>query len=361
MLHPRYKIQIGSSTFEPDSSDNVLGLLVDLSMDVPSNIFEGHFKIKKQGIGFTKGDPINVSIGYGGDEEGGRGAAGAMLDVFKGSVDTLQSRFSTVAVKGFSSMIKLCSKRIDRFYEQQTAGFVTKDLASTAGVSIEEVSDGIHFPYYAIDSNKNGYEHIIQLAHNCGFDAFMNNKDKLVFKKYQPNNQQTLEYGKNIIQVLKVEKKPLVESVKILAESPSSAKGSDTSHWLTKQQVHGIARAAAGGGGSGQGASSITNAIGLTSSAFSSSSSSDPNQVLIHNKSVRDDDTASRVAEAHLTRIKSSTLISLRVVGDPKIMLGNTVKIQKMPEDSLNGEYQVRTVEHLLSKSAGFTTILKVR
>ena len=164
-------------------------------------------------------------------------------------------------------------------------------------------------------------------------------------------------YGKNIIQILKVEQKPLVESVKLLAESPSSAKGSDTTHWLTKQQIHGVAR---GTGGSGQGASSSTNAVGLTSSPFSSSGS-EPNQILIHNKSVRDDDTASRVAEAHLNRIKSSTLISLSVVGDPKIMLGNTVKIQKMPEDSLNGEYQVRSVEHLLSKSAGFTTVLKVR
>jgi hypothetical protein len=42
-------------------------------------------------------------------------------------------------------------------------------------------------------------------------------------------------------------------------------------------------------------------------------------------------------------------------------MLGHTIKIEKMPYKLLNGEYQVRTVEHYLSKSSGFITTLRCR
>ena len=39
-----------------------------------------------------------------------------------------------------------------------------KDLADVAGVDTKDIEDGVKFPYYAVDSNNNAYEHIKELA-----------------------------------------------------------------------------------------------------------------------------------------------------------------------------------------------------
>lgn len=309
-------------------------------MDSPSNLFEGFLRVKEQGLQFDKGDSVVVSLGY--DE-------GTSTDVFKGSVQTLSSKFSRVSVYALSSMANLCSLYIDRFYEQRTAGEVVKDLAQTAGASLGEVADGIHLPYYAISSKKNAYEHIRDLAQDSGFDTYFTNEDKLVFKKYDHNNKHTVEYGKDILNIVKTEQKNQVQSVKVVGESPSSTKGSDTSHWLSKRQVGGTASGNAGGRGPGAG------------KAVEGGGGGGSTQVLVQNRLVRDTDTASKVAEANLGRLKPTATLFIEIVGSAKIMLGHTIKIEKIPDKSLNGEYQVRTVEHYLSKSSGFITTLRCR
>jgi hypothetical protein len=338
LLHPTYKIQIGSLKLVPNESEGeITAIAVEMSMDSPSNLFEGLLRAKEQGLQFDKGDPVVVSLGYY-DE-------GTSTDVFKGSVHTLSSKFTRVSVYALSSMANLCSLYIDRFYEQRTAGEVVKDLAQTAGASIGEVADGIHLPYYAVSSTKNAYEHIRDLAYDSGFDTYFTNEDKLVFKKYDRNNKHTVEYGKDILSIVKNEQKDQVESVKVVGESPSSTKGSDTSHWLSKRQIGGTTSGNAQGGRGGAGT------MGGGSST----------QVLVQNRLVRDTETASKVAEANLEQLKSTTTLLVEIVGSPKIMLGHTIKIEKMPYKLLNGEYQVRTVEHYLSKSSGFITTLRCR
>jgi phage protein D len=343
LLHPAYKIQIGQLKLVPNESEGeVTGIAVEMSMDAPSNLFEGFLRVKEQGLEFDKGDSVIVSLGY--DED-------TKTDVFKGSIHTLSSKFSRVSVYALSSMSNLCSLHIDRFYEQQTAGAVIKDLARTVGVSLDEVADGIHLPYYAVSSKKNAYEHIRDLAQDSGFDTYFTNEDKLVFKKYDGTKKHTLEYGKDILNIVKTDQKDQVQSVKVVGESPSSTKGADTSHWLTKQQVKGTASGSARGTGGG------ARALGGSETGSGSGSS----QVLVQNRLVRDTETASKVAEANLARLESTTNLLVEIVGSSKIMLGHGVKIEKMPDKLLNGEYQVRTVEHYLSKSSGFITTLRCR
>jgi phage protein D len=49
------------------------------------------------------------------------------------------------------------------------------------------------------------------------------------------------------------------------------------------------------------------------------------------------------------------------ILGSSKTKLGDTIRIQGMPDETLNGEYQVRGIEHFLSKTSGFTTIINCR
>ena len=109
-----------------------------MSMDAPSNLFEGFLRVKEQGLEFDKGDSVIVSLGYDEDTQDRR--------VQRIEYDTLSSKFSRVSVYALSSMSNLCNLHIDRFYEQQTAGAVIKDLALTVGVDLDEVADGIHLP-----------------------------------------------------------------------------------------------------------------------------------------------------------------------------------------------------------------------
>jgi phage protein D len=326
LLQPSYKTRIGRLSLEPDTSDDMTIINVKLSMDAgaPSH-FEGVLRRRKdQDLGYAKGDSVAISLGYK-DDGGGNSDLTA---VFNGEIDSIKAQDSTIKVTALSPFIKLCNLRTDRFYEQQSAGAIVKDLADSADVSIDTVSEGIQFPSYAISSNKSAFDQIMELANLCGFDFYSTNKAKLIFKKHEAKKSHALEYGKNIIKIYKVDPSPPVGAIKVFGSSPSSSRGSETWHWLTKKNIQGS----------------------------SSSGGNNLNQLSIQYKAIRDEDTAKKVAEATLDRLRFFTIV-VQVVGNAKVMLGDTAKIQGVSEhEDLNGEFQIRGIEHYLSKSHGFTT-----
>jgi phage protein D len=331
LLHPSYKCEIGSLLIEPDTSDDIIFINVKLGMDSTApNYFEGlvRRRRKAQDQGFAKGDAITISLGYK-DDNGGNDQ---LTDVFNGTIDSVKAQDSKIKITALAPFIKLCNLRLDRFYEQQSAGAIVKDLAHTADVSIDTVSEGIQFPAYAISSRKSAFDHIIELADLCGFDFYSTNKAKLVFRRHEASKIHHLEYGKNIISIRKLDQRPSVGSVKVFGSSPSSSKGYDTWHWLAKKNTQ----------------------------SFSGIEDSNNTQLSIQSKAIRDEDTAKEVAEVTLKRLKSLVIV-INAVGNPKIMLGETAKIQGVPEQDLNGEFQVREIEHFLSKSYGFTTVVVCR
>jgi phage protein D len=229
-------------------------------------------------------------------------------------------------VTGLSFALRLLDLRVNQVYENQSAGNIVSDLAGRANVMTGEVSDGLRFPMYAIDDTKNAYEHIRDLAEKCGFDVYIDSENELVFKKYERKSPQTFEYGKDIIQAEVNDQKPMAVSVLVCGESPSSFKGADTSHWLTKREVEGVA-------GSGAGLS-------------------------IQDPTVKDKDTAEKVAEAKLEALERSLSGAVKTIGKAEVKLGETIEVKGMPNAKMNGEFQIRSVEHFLSKTEGFTTII---
>jgi len=316
MLKPNYKIEIGSETFEPGAQSPVISLQISLDMDIPADSFEVVFGHNSKSSKIKEGDAASIQLGY----------EDSLEDVFKGTVDNVEPGIAEIKVTGLNFAWKLLELRTNQVYESQAAGDIVSDLANKAGVTTEDVSSGLSFPMYVVDDGKNAYEHIRELAEKCGFDVYMTSENKLVFKKYEREEPQALEYGKNIIQAELQEERPIVAGVVVQGESPSSFKGADTSHWLTKRQVEGMA---------GSGA-----------------------RLLVQDPTMRDKDSAEKVAKARLDTLTRTVSGTVKIIGMAELKLGDTIEIKGMLNPKMNGEFQVRSVEHFLNKTVGFTTLV---
>jgi phage protein D len=317
VLHPSYSVQIGSSSIDPDSSTDLISLRMDSSINGPAGCFEAVLR-SAGGSGFSRGDSITVSLGYDDDQE----------NVFTGVVDVVDAGLHTVRIFGLDSLSKMMRQRANTAYESQTCGAIVSDMAGTADVSTGTVDDGLTLPYYTVDSSKTFLEHTMELARRCGFDVFANSDDELCFKAYESSSTTTFEYGKDIIQVSRLDQEPVYKGVKVFGESPSSSQGDDSVHWLTKTPVQG--------------------------------ESGSDNELIVQDSSLKDTDSAGSAAEAIQGMFARSVVVILDVVGSAAIKLDDTVEISGMPDSSIDGEYQVARVEHLLSKSGGFTTSLRL-
>jgi prophage tail gpP-like protein len=316
MLKPSYSLEIGSEVFKPSLTSPLISIFVENNIDVPSNVCDVKLGMCNSVKKIKDSDDMSLKFGY---EDN-------LVDVFKGIVDNLDPRVSDVTIKGLNFSSKLLDERVNRVFENQSAGSIVSDLIGIINLDIEEVSDGITFPIYYIDDNKNLFLHIKELALKCGFDFFLTVDNKVVFKKYERSEPHTLEYGKNIINASLIEDRPMVSSVNVQGESPSSFKGSDTYHWLTKKKVEAV------------------EGTGST--------------IIIQDPSIRDKDSAEKLAKSRLDELSKKLSGTVKIVGDASIKLGDTIEIKGMPEEKTNREFQVRRVEHYLSKKAGFTTTI---
>ena len=313
LLHPNYSINIGSKKIEPSSND-LIRLTIDLHLDTPADSCRASLRPGKWTADLKRDDSVTVALGYESDSE----------PVFAGSLDSIERTLSNVRTFSLSGALKLLDLRVNEIYADQNAGDIVKDLAKKAGLDVDEIQVGIDLPKYYVGTSRNAYDHIRELAERCAYDVFVTPDNKLAFKEYKPKVTHLFEYAKHIISIEAVFREPTYGSVKAYGESPSSKKGSDTSHWLTKDDV--------------------TNEVGSG------------NQLEIIDSSIRDTDTAEKVAKAKLKALSFSKFFKLTVVGSPKVKLGDAVKVKSMPAESLNGEFKVMRVEHILSKDEGFIT-----
>ena len=319
MLKPDYSIQIGDETIEPGVESPLVFLRINIDMNIPADCFEMMFGVSNKTSQIKKEDDVSIKLGYERD----------LKDVFKGAVDNVEPSISGIRVQGFNFATKFLKLRTNQVYENQTAGGIVSDLTDKAGLSTEEVSDGISFPLYVVDDNKNAFDHLRVLAERCGFDVYLTSENKVIFKKYESKEPHVFEYGKNILEIDLQEEVSPITGVMVQGESPSSFKGADTSHWLTKRQVEGIA-------GSGT-------------------------SLLIQDPALRDKDTAETVAKAKLSILERTVFGTVKIIGKADVRLGDTIEIKGMSNSKMNGEFQVIGIEHFLSKSAGYTTLINWR
>jgi hypothetical protein len=317
MQKPAYKVKIGSAILDSTTNQEIISISVDLDINVPSDSFKIALKPGTKASAIKNGDAVVIEIGY----------EGALNKVLTGAVDTIEPRISEIVVSGLSTISILTGTRMNQVYEKQNAGAIVKDLASRAGIAVKDAEDGLSFPMYVVDDTKDVYMHMNELSRKCGFDLFLTGDGRLVFKKYARQNPKPFKYGRDIIEAEVYEPNPIAACVKVYGESPSSFKGTDTSHWATKKVVEGVA-------GSGR----------MT--------------FLIADPVIRDKDTADKVAIALLETIMIPLSGTLKAIGNARVGLGDTIEIKEIPDSRMNGEFEATSVSHIFNKTDGFVSIV---
>jgi phage protein D len=313
MLRPTYQINIGSESFNTEKGNDIICIHVIRSVGLPTDSCKV-FLVGSKDYAFERDDEVKIKLGY--DEE--------LVSVFSGFVDEIEYETSMVRLTALGPALGLLRLRINRVYLNQTAGKIVQNLAQEASITIAEASDGINLPMYVVDDTASTYEHILRLAERCNFDVYIKDDDELVFKEWNGNKKHSLEYGKDLIRVEEVDFVPLYVSTRVYGESPASVKGAETSHWLTKQEI----KSEAGSG----------------------------DVLSIADAAIRDKETAETVAKAKLDKLKYTFAAVVETVGNPDIKVGDTIALEGMPNSAVEGELEVRGVEHYLSKIKGFTT-----
>ncbi|HTY90426.1 MAG TPA: hypothetical protein VMC84_04550 [Methanocella sp.] len=314
MLKPVYEMKIGTQSFDSANNAEALSINVDSDLAIPLDAFKVVLKPgDKTAVG--SGDAVSIKLGY--DD--------APVQVFTGTVDAVEPGISSVTVSGFSLAAPLTRMRIHQVYEQQTAGNIVKDLASRLSLSIKTVDDGISFPMYVVDESRTVYSHMRELAVLCGFDLFLTPDGEVMFKNYQAKKPVTFTYGEDIIEAQVKVLTPQATSVKVFEESPSSTKGSDTAPWLSKKVMGGVA-------GSGD------------------------EVFIVANPAIRDKDTADSVAAAVLDALMVTLVGTVKTIGEPEVLLSDTIEIKGMPDARMNDKFEVTRVSHAFNMDEGFTT-----
>lgn len=313
MQKPAYKVKAGSETFDSSTSSEILSINIDCDINIPLDVFRITFKLGGKGNSIKKGDEASIELGY----------EGSTAKVFTGTVDSVEPRAGGAVVTGYSVASALTRLKVHQVYEKQTAGAIAKDLAQQAGVKAKDPSDGISFPMYVVDDSKSAYEHMRELAMLCGFDLYMLPDGQVSFKKYAPKKARPFKYGRDVLHSVVQELSTQVTSVKVFEESPSSFKGADTAHWLSKKVM---------GGTSGGGDQAY----------------------IIRHPAIRDKDTADKVAAAKLESLLVSLKGSIKTLGNPKVGLGDTIELKEMPDERMNGEFEVIKASHAFNVEQGY-------
>jgi phage protein D len=312
-MRPSYLVNIGSEKFDSANGKDLVSVRVIRGIGLPTDSCEV-FLARGKDYSFKKADVVKVQLGY--DDK--------LVPVFSGSVDNIDREVAAVRVTSLGLAAGLLRLRLNRVYLNQTAGKIVSDLAQEAKLKVKQSSDGITLPVYVVDDTANAYEHILRLAERCSFDAYMTDEEQLVFKEWDGGKSHSIEYGKELVRAEGLDFSSPYVSAKIYGESPSSFRGSDTFHWLTKQEVKGEA------------------GTGVVLS--------------IQDPAIKDKKTAETAAKAVLNRLKYTFAALIETVGKPEIKLGDTIALKGVPDSALQGDLEVRGIEHYLSKVKGFTS-----
>ncbi|HEV7898302.1 MAG TPA: hypothetical protein VGP31_10715 [Planosporangium sp.] len=328
MRTPAYKLTLGrkvvDTTDDPQAS-TVVSLTVSLDMETPSDDLTLVLG-RVDGVDPTAGDALTVELGYADD--------GSLIRVLTGTVADTEPGLLTRRVTGFSGAASLLRSTAERSYDSATtAGRIVRDLAGLAGVDVSTADDGITFPAYVVDGRRSLHRHLLDLAALCGFDLYLGADGKLVFQRYTGGSTvHVLEYAKDVLALDIQRTQPSADVVEAFGEGPSSGSGNAWA-WLTKDF-----------------------------SASKGSAGSGTTRLLLERSALRTRDAALAAAEGALATARHrATRGRLRSVGRPEVKLGDGLRLRGVPDDSLNGAYQVRAVTHRITKRAGFTTTVDFR
>ena len=312
------------TTQEPQAS-TVTDLTVSLDLDTPADSFTlvmgnvGGFKPQRD-------DQVTLELGYADDQ--------GLTQVMRGGVVTVEPGLLATRVVGLSAADATLRTFVNETYEGQSAGAIVRDLADKAGLEVGAVDEGIAFPAYVVDARRSVFYHMRDLAALCGVDLYINSEGQLVFERFANGKTvHTLEFARHIVS-LDIFRSPLdAARVEAWGESPAGGRADKAWAWLIKD----------------------------FSSAKGTAGSGDP-LLLLERPALRTRAAATTAAEAAFQAVQRRAVRGeLVTFGQPLIKLGDAVRLQGLPDDTLNTTFQVRSVKHHVVKTGGFTTTVGFR
>lgn len=290
--------------------------------------------------GIAVDDPVTIELGYEDSTE----------TVFTGEVAIVEPSLAGVRLIALGKMNALMRLRVSTFYEGRTAGDIVKDLAGQAGMDIGTVDDGPELPRFIIDRQLSGYAHCRGLGDRLGFELYTDREGKLSFRALGAaagldagplgavasalglGGGERYEYGKHLIAARAHKAAPAVDKVEVSGESPMSAEGETSAHWLTPEGSD--YRGEAGEGNS---------------------------PWLVVDMAARTKDLATRFAEGYrLTARRPATAVRASIFGRQSLDLGYSLSIAGAPDDLLNGSWYIQAIKHDFSRRTGFRTDVRL-
>lgn len=271
------------------------------------------------------GDSAQLAMGYADDETS---------TVFSGYVLRVQRHVTghvrVTLANGSASLARL---RLDRSYNQQSAGEIVQDLLGEVGASAGSVENGPTLPRYAMHSGQTALHVVTKLARSSGFLAYMTPDGELDFKPPADGQPvQTFTYGGDIVALHVVEGDPLVGTQIVSGEGAAGSEGSDAWSWFVKDS------------------SSVTHEAG---GGDPIDAWSDP--------ALRSAEAVQQAAEGRVAAEQGLAVTGTLVVpGAPAAVAGSVIAIEDAPADELNGTYLVRWVRHRYDKRQGFMSTIGI-
>jgi len=333
MLRPGYRLTIGDHVVDTSAearASTAIEVVVRLDMDTPADeltLVQGQVG----GLRAVPGDDVSVDLGYTDEDDG-------LLRVLTGTVVAVEPGLRTVRIIGHSRADALLRTRMDRTFEDGSAGDIVRALADEAGVDVERVEEGPALSAYVVDGRRDASRHIRDLAALAGFDTYLTPEGALVFEPLTGSRTvHVLKYGEHVLAAEQTRSRPRAGTVEVWGESPGSSRGDESWAWLTSDPS---ARRGTAGTGSPT--------------------------LVVERPAMRTAKIAGAAAQGIADVITASALqVWVRIQGRPQMKLGDLARLERFPEragvDQLDGTYQVRGVTHRLTKADGLLTDLTLR
>jgi len=185
------------------------------------------------------GDAGTIALGY---EDGGA------EPVFTGTVESVASGVhGELRVVAAGAGAALARVRVNRSYEQQTAGDVVSDLAGEAGAATGDVRPGADLAFFVVDDRRTGWVQVAELARLSGCLAYVTPDGELVMAPPPAGPPaSTFAYGVDVLALAAGPRAGAVGAVTVIGEGAAGSQGADAWNWLVKDPA-----AVTGTGGSG--------------------------------------------------------------------------------------------------------------
>jgi phage protein D len=318
VLNPSYKILIDGTTLDTEKEYPVKSILVNQDMAIPAHSCEIVFGLSDETVGIEKGKEITVEMGY---EDG-------LVRVFEGTIDKNNPGISEIRVVAMSPAVKLLLTRCNQVFLDMSAGDIASTIAGDSGFQLS-ASPGANLRAYYMDSSKNAYEHLMELAVKSGFNFYVTSDNELFFGEDSKGDSHKLEYGVNVIQADAHEDFQAASTVWVVGETFEE-------HFMKDQYF----------AENDEELEDVKKKLGIDA------------EFIVYDASIKDVDTAKGLAKGLSENLKKTLSGTFKIIGNAEIKLGDEIQVSGMKHSKMNGDFQVRSIEHYLSKTAGFTTLV---